>query len=301
MFIRQSSYLKHIFLILMILAFTSCSATKSHKKSGTKKSNIVGATIQDQETTVEIREEVDGNGDVIEKGFNHPYYFTEEGLVNVLSSVYFKERGWIKGAGRRKLFRGEELRKIVPAIINAFSKATVSQDILVYSTSHKVLLSDRQSYFSLFIVDKELNVVFSTINSRKSVNDGKSYRRGDKNKLKDPLTVKRGKKGLLSSWSLVPMGGQRIKRGHDNWLIVDLESDMYGLASTVDIDNDPISAGSSSKAIQSRVATDSRFVEEKRMYQDVREKLKELKGLKDDGLISEEDYDVKKKELLNKF
>ncbi len=97
------------------------------------------------------------------------------------------------------------------------------------------------------------------------------------------------------------MGGQRLKKGHNNWLIVDLTSDMYGLAGTVDIDNDPISVGSSSKAIRSRVAADSRFVEEKRMYQDVREKLKELKVLKDDGLISDEDYEVKKKELLNKF
>lgn len=301
MSIKPSSYLKLMFLLLMISIITGCSATKLYKKSGHKKSNIVGATIQDQETSVEIREEVDENGDVIKKGFNHPYYFTEEGLANILSSVYYKERGWTKSGGRRKLFRREELQKIVPAIINAFSMVTVSQDILVYSTSQKVLLSDKQSYFSMFITEDELNIVFSTINSRKSVNDRRSYRLGDKDKLKDPLTVKKGTKGLLSYWSLVPLGGQRLKSGRENWLIIDLTSDLYGIAGTADIDNGPIRAGTSMKAIRNRVLTDSTFVEEKKKYQEVRGKLKELKDLRDDGLISEEDYEDKKKELLNKF
>ncbi len=302
MFTRQSSHLQLTLLILMVLVFTGCSATKIYKKGDSRKSNIVGAVIQDHDTSVEIREEVDGDGNAIQKGFNHPYYFTEEGLANILSSVYYKERGMIKGSGRRKLFRGEELQKIVPPIINAFSMSTDSQDILVYSTSQKVLLSDRQSYFSLFIIENDLNIVFSTINSKKSINDRKSYRLADKNKFKDPLTVKKGKKGMLSHWSLVPMGGQRLEPGHENWLIVDLTNDMYGLASTSDVaDTDPIHTGSSLKAIQNRVVTDRGFVEEKKKYHDVREKLKELKVLKDDGLISEEDYEVKKKELLREF
>ncbi len=41
--------------------------------------------------------------------------------------------------------------------------------------------------------------------------------------------------------------------------------------------------------------------EEKQKYSDVRDKLKELKVLSDEGLISDEDYELKKKELLNEF
>lgn len=301
MSIRQSSYLKVIFLLLMIAVTVSCAATKLYKKGSSKKSNIVGAVIQDQETSIEIREEVDENGEIVKKGFSHPYYFTEKGLANILSSVYYKERGWVKGSGRRKLFRVEELQKIVPAIMNAFTMATDSQDILVFTTSHKVLLADRQSYFSLFITEDDLNVVFSVINNRKSINDGRSFRLRDKNKFKDPLTVKKGTTGLLSYWNLVPMGGQRLKEGRKNWLIVDLTSDMYGLSSTADSSSDPIRAGSSTKAIQNRAATNTRFIQEKKMFQNIREKLKELKVLKDEGLISDEDYEMKKKELLNKF
>ncbi len=69
--------------------------------------------------------------------------------------------------------------------------------------------------------------------------------------------------------------------------------------STSDIEYSIEQAKSTDLINDSKFAKD--FIEEKRRYQDVRGKLKELKDLKDDGLISEEDYEVKKKELLNNF
>ncbi len=49
------------------------------------------------------------------------------------------------------------------------------------------------------------------------------------------------------------------------------------------------------------MVTDRGFVEEKKKYQNVRGKLRELKELRDEGLISEEDYEEKKKKFLNEF
>ena len=176
--------------------------------------------------------------------------------------------------------------------------ATDSQDILVFSTSDKILLSDRQSYFSMFITDSDLNIVFSTIQSKKNLTDGRAFRKSNKNKFKDPLDVKRS-----SYWSLVPMGGQRLASGRKNWLIVDLGSSLFGVA---DIDsehniNNSIQTGSNIRAIERKIRTDKNFIAEKRKYQGVREKLRELRDLRDEELISEKDYDAKKKELLNKF
>lgn len=286
---KQYICLKYVPLLLMVFIAFGCLFNKTYKKS-----NIVGATIQEQDTSVEIREELDGNRNLIKKGFNHPYFFTNEGLTKILNSIYYKERGFLKGKGKRKLFRQEELRNIVPHIISAFSMATDYQDILVYSTSHKVLLSDRESYFSMFVLDNELHVVFSTIKSKKSYTDGKTYKRS-KSKLKDPLDVKRS-----SFWSLIPMGGQRLAKGHQNWLIVDLSSDLFG-TSNIEINNYSSDEGSDTKDIEERVITGRSFVEEKKKYQNVREKLRGLKDLKDDGLISEKDYEEKKKELLKEF
>lgn len=288
---KQYICLKYVPLLLMVFIAFGCLFNKTYKKS-----NIVGATIQEQDTSVEIREELDGNRNLIKKGFNHPYFFTNEGLTNILNSIYYKERGFLKGKGKRKLFRQEELRNIVPHIISAFSMATDYQDILVYSTSQKVLLSDRESYFSMFVLDNELHVVFSTIKSKKSYTDGKTYKRS-KSKLKDPLDVKRS-----SFWSLIPMGGQRLAKGHQNWLIVDLSSDLFG-TSNIDININSNLSGvvNDVETIKDRVIADRGFVEEKKKYQNVREKLRGLKDLKDDGLISEKDYEEKKKELLKEF
>jgi len=299
-FMKHYTSLKFVSILLLIIPAFGCSLSLSKKIH--KKSSIVGATINDQNTSVEIREELDEQGNVIKKNFNHPYYFTGAGLANILSSIYYKQKALIKGStGKRKLFRQEELQTIIPPIISAFSMATDSQDILVFSTSDKVLLSDRQSYFSMFITDSDLNIVFSTIQSKKNLTDGKAFRKSNKDKFKDPFDVKRS-----SRWSLVPMGGQRLARGRQNWLIIDLSSNLFGVASTDNANisdniNDISIPSDRSRAIERKIRTDKNFIEEKKNYQDVREKLKELKVLSDEGLISEKDYELKKKELLNEF
>ncbi len=297
---KHYTALKFVSLFLLITLTFGCSLSLPKKIH--KKSSIVGATINDQNTSVEIREELDEKGSVIEKNYNHPYYFTGSGLANILSSIYYKQKSLIKGsAGKMKLFRQEELQTIIPPIISAFSMATDSQDILVFSTSDKVLLSDRQSYFSMFISDNDLNIVFSTIQSKKNLNDGRAFRKNNKAKFEDPFDVKRS-----SRWSLVPMGGQRFTPGRQNWLIIDLSSNLFGVASTdnanmSDNTNDTSIPSDRSRTIERKIRTSKNFIEEKKNYQGVREKLRELKVLNDEGLISEKDYELKKKELLNKF
>lgn len=295
--------LKFVSLLLLItLAFGCTLSLPKINKKIQKKSSIVGATINNQNASVKIREELDGQGNVIEKNHNHPYYFTGSGLANILSSIYYKQKSLIKASSdKKKLFRKEELQTIIPPIISAFSMATDSQDILVFSTSDKVLLADSQSYFSMFISDSDLNIVFSTIQSKKNINDGRAFRKSNMAKFEDPFDVKRS-----SRWSLVPMGGQRFAPGRQNWLIIDLSSNLFGVASTDNANfsnntNDISIPSDRSRAIERKVRTGESFIEEKKNYQDVREKLKELKVLSDEGLISEQDYELKKKELLNKF
>jgi hypothetical protein len=266
-----------------------------------KKSNIVGATVDDHNASVEIREELDEEGGVIKKNYNHPYYFTGSGLANILSSIYYTQKSIILGSrGKKQLYKKEELQNIIPPIISAFSMANDSQDILVFSTSDKVLLADAQSYFSMFVSNNELNIVFSDILNKKSVSDGRSFRKSNKSKFKDPFDVKRS-----GRWNLIPMEGQRFAPGHQNWLIIDLSSNLYGVAGSGNISNNandnPLQVGGRERSIERRVRTSNNFIEEKQKYQDVRDKLRELKILSEEGLISEKDYELKKKELLNEF
>jgi hypothetical protein len=289
---------KFISLLLLLSLVTGCY---SYNKKTTRKSNIVGATVNDHNTSVEIREELDEKGDVIKKNYNHPYYFTAGGLTNILSSIYYTQKSLMLGAkGKKRLYQKEELQIIIPPILSAFSMANDSQDILVFSTVDKVLLSDAQSYFSMFISNNELNIVFSDIQNKKSINDGRSFRKSNKSKFKDPFEVKRS-----SRWNLIPMEGQRFAPGHQNWLIFDLSSNLFGVAgngnSSNNVDDNSLKAGARARTIERKVRTSNNFIEEKQKYQDVRDKLKELKVLSSEGLISEKDYELKKKELLNEF
>ena len=295
---KQYYFPKFISLLLLLSLVFGCY---SYNKKTPRKSNIVGATVNDNNTSVEIREELDEKGDVIKKNYSHPYYFTAGGLTNILSSIFYTQKNLMLGTkGKQRLYQKAELQVIIPPILSAFSMANDSQDILVFSTVDKVLLADAQSYFSMFISNNELNIVFSDIQNKKSVNDGRSFRKSNKSKFKDPFEVKRS-----GHWNLIPMEGQRFAPGHQNWLILDLSSNLYGVAgggnTSNKVDDNSLKAGARARTIERKVRTSNNFVEEKQKYQDVRDKLKELKVLSSEGLISDEDYELKKKELLNEF
>ncbi len=295
---RQYSSLKFISLLLLLSLVFGCN---TFNKKIYKESNIVGATVDDHNASVEIREELDEKGDLIKKNYNHPYYFTAGGLTNILSSIYYTQKNIMLGTkGRKQLYKKEELQNIIPPIISAFSMANDSQDILVFSTSDKVLLADAQSYFSMFVSNNELNIVFSDILNKKSISDGRAFRKSNKSKFKDPFDVKRS-----GRWNLIPMEGQRFAPGHRNWLIIDLSSSLYGVAGSGNhsdnVNDNPLQVSGRERSIEGKVRTSNSFIEEKQKYQDVRDKLKELKVLSEEGLISEEDYELKKKELLNEF
>jgi hypothetical protein len=298
---KQYTFL--IFISSLLLFSLTFGCTLSPSKRTHKKNNIVGVTVDDQDVSVDIREKLDEEGNVIKKSFNHPYSFTEARLANILSSVYYEGGEYITGKREKRVFRKEELQNIIPPIISAFSMANDSQDILVFSSPHKGLLADTRSYFSMFITNNELNIVFSTIKSKKSrISDARAiqmgtYSRSNKTKFKDPFDVKRS-----SRWSLVPMEGQRLESERQNWLIIGFtnygDSNLFGRAGSDNVSDNSIEAGSSVRAIEREVRTNENVIEEKN--QGVRNKLRKLKVLKDEGLISEEDYE-KKEELLGKF
>ncbi len=262
-------FISSILLFSLTFAGSPTDSRKTHRNS-----NIVGVAADDREASVEIREKLDEKGDVIKRSFNHPYYFTEAGLADLLSSVYYKGGENITDKEEKMVFRKDELQNIIPPIISAFSMANDSQDILVFSSPHHDILGHTRNYFSMFMANNELNIVFSTIKSKKSwLTDGRAiqmdtYAR-DSNRyiFKDPLNVKRS-----SRWSLVPMEGQRLASGRQNWLIIDFtyygHSNLFGRAGSDNvsdnISNNSIEAGSSVRVIERKVRTNENVIEEKK-------------------------------------
>jgi len=265
-------FISSILLFSLTFAGSPTDSRKTHRNS-----NIVGVAADDREASVEIREKLDEKGDVIKRSFNHPYYFTEAGLADLLSSVYYKGGENITDKEEKMVFRKDELQNIIPPIISAFSMANDSQDILVFSSPHHDILGHTRNYFSMFMANNELNIVFSTIKSKKSwLTDGRAIQMNtyarDSNRyiFKDPLNVKRS-----SRWSLVPMEGQRLASGRQNWLIIDFtyygHSNLFGRAGSDNvsdnISNNSIEAGSSVRVIERKVRTNENVIEEKKKKQ----------------------------------
>ncbi len=265
-------FISSILLFSLTFAGSPTDSRKTHRNS-----NMVGVAADDREASVEIREKLDEKGDVIKRSFNHPYYFTEAGLADLLSSVYYKRGENITDKEEKMVFRKDELQNIIPPIISAFSMANDSQDILVFSSPHHDILGHTRNYFSMFMANNELNIVFSTIKSKKSwLTDGRAIQMNtyarDSNRyiFKDPLNVKRS-----SRWSLVPMEGQRLASGRQNWLIIDFtyygHSNLFGRAGSDNvsdnISNNSIEAGSSVRVIERKVRTNENVIEEKKKKQ----------------------------------
>ena len=270
-------YIFLIFISSILLFSLTFAGSPTDTRRTHRNSNMIGVAADDREASVEIREKLDEKGDVIKRSFNHPYYFTEAGLADLLSSVYYKRGENITDKEEKMVFRKDELQNIIPPIISAFSMANDSQDILVFSSPHHDILGHTRNYFSMFMVNNELNIVFSTIKSKKSwLTDGRAiqmdtYAR-DSNRyiFKDPLNVKRS-----SRWSLVPMEGQRLASGRQNWLIIDFtyygHSNLFGRAGSDNvsdnISNNSIEAGSSVRVIERKVRTNENVIEEKKKEQ----------------------------------
>ena len=250
-------YLLLIFISSLLLSSLTFGGSLPNSRKTHQNSIIVGVTIDDRDASVEIREKLDKKGSVIKESFNHPYYFTEAGLADLLSSVYYKVGENITDKEGKMVFWVDELKHIISPIISAFSMANDSQDILVFSSPHHDVLGHTRNYFSMFVTGNELNIVFSTIKCKKSwLTDGRSiqmdtyYRDSNKHIFKDPLKVERGFR-----WRLVPMEGQRLAEERRNWLIIDFtyfgDSNLFGSADSSDSDN-AIEASSSEKVIEEK-------------------------------------------------
>ena len=146
-------YIFLIFISSLLLSSLTFGGSPQNSRKTHKNSNIVGVTIDDRDASVEIREKHDKKGNVIKKSFNHPFHFTEAGLADLLSSVYYKVGENIPDKEEKMVFWTDELKNIISPIISAFSMANDSQDILVFSSPHHVALGHTRNYFSMFMTD----------------------------------------------------------------------------------------------------------------------------------------------------
>lgn len=71
--------------------------------------------------------------------FNHPYEMAGNVLTNALSYIYYEEKGLLGKKEPLRVFQDDEIRKLIPLIVQAFSIATSTQVVTVSSYSERML------------------------------------------------------------------------------------------------------------------------------------------------------------------
>ena len=269
--------------------------------------NIHADTYQDGMITVKHGElPVKKDGRRIQ--FNHPYEMVGNVVTNALSYIYYEERGLLKKKGNLRVFQDDEIKKLVPLIVQAFSVATPTQVVAASSYSERMLLTDQQNYCILFVSEHSLNIAFSRIHMFQTYNDSMSEKKRNTMLKENPAAINHSR-----FWKLVPSAGQRLEPDHENWLVIDLSEEMYQqpVAQRVGTVDEKIKTGTSEldtrlKRLEERLSNTgvSKELEptssarEIHSESKIKNKLIILRELVDDGVISEEDYDYKKAKML---
>lgn len=216
--------------IFILLFLTGAVCLLEHTSSITCSSELedepLNKIYRRGKTTLELRIFPDDSG-LAAKKFNHPYFFNKAAIVDILSSIYYIDKDVMKvmvkkGGASKRVFQNDEIEKLTPLIIEAFSKATPEQNLLVSSHSERFLLEGLNNVFSLFMTNDKLNIVFGNIRNRGSISKSSVIQTRNLEQYPEPTKVKKS-----HFWELAANPGQQFKPDHNNWLIIDFKSELF--------------------------------------------------------------------------
>ena len=227
---------------------------------------------------------------------DHPKYLSKDILSGVLSSIYYKEKG-VTGWGKEQNIFGEsELLNLTPHMLDAFTKASPSQYILVnssYTLGKGLFKSDVYTIFGLFISNNKLNAVFSRIQYEDIVDKGADNVLGETEQqaFVDPFSITKN-----PFWKISLRPGQRLKTGHSNWLVIDLEEGTFVSKEDYEKKEIPDEKKEGSSLLTTQAPSGGQPVIVQQMS--IKDQLLELKELETTGLITNEDYKLRKALIL---
>lgn len=294
--------MKRIFICLItaLFFFSACTSTKWVRTPIVKDKDFIITLEQHQ---VE--------GDIVDQTYDHPYKIDTSRLKQLLSDLTYMEQVGILGRETKNhVFQATEIEQLAPALADALATIDDSQRIrftsynrgkgLIFSTSRKtegVLFIEPDGY---------LNIAFNFINSEIDLTETNAY--PPDFSYKDPLKIK------TANTSVFPPAyaeNYEFETGKPApmWIIANLEKLNQAINDKADhsaqkekataptAPTDPVV---SAPAVET-AAPAPPPLEGAQLQEDIKNKLKYLKELLDDGLITEQDYNAKKDALLDKI
>jgi hypothetical protein len=198
---------------------------------------------------------------------SHPFAISVEALTRALASVEVEGGGTIT---KIPMFTEEELKEIAPPLAAALAKAGPKEDIRFAVTGKRGLLGSLASSSIttglLFVRDRELNLIFGLVQELYEDEEVKMEMRT----VPPASRFYRGPR-VGRVWKLVPKSGRLVDERSD-WVALDVSAPASPAA--------PAAGGA-----------DSRF-------QEIQTRLDVIKRLKESGSITEEEYNERRRAIL---
>ncbi len=287
------------FLLFVVLSGTfGCQGLDLLNNTGQARSQGLNSNIFNEGKTYIRLEEVKSTKGASKAILDHPKYLSKDILSSVLSSIYYKEKGVTGWGKEQNIFLESELLNLTPHMVDAFTKASPSQYILVnsnYAKGKGFFKSEVYTIFGLFISNNKLNVVFSRI-QYEDVTDKDAEKNifvdTEETVFVDPFSITKN-----PFWEISLRSGQQLQTGHNNWLVIDLEEGTFVSKEDYEkkeIPNEKLEGPSSPLTTQTVSGGQPIIVQQ----MSIKDQLLELKELETTGLITEEDYKLRKALIL---
>jgi len=226
--------------------------------------------------------------------YDHPFSFHQGDMTRLLESVYYSKHRFFTWSPSTRVFEQDQAEALAPHFQRAFLEAGPQDQVEFYLPLEKAKLLGVSGQTLLtrgraFIRGHELHLHFDNVNQKV-----RSYASHAEDQ--EPLPP--------SGWKLIPQKGQALGTRkpsgaagpeNDHWLTVDLAyrpaPEQAAPPPAPPPASLPPAAGPARAPAGEPAGTNS----------PAREKLRELRDMQEEGLISPEDYERKKQEILEGF
>jgi hypothetical protein len=267
---------------------------------------------KDGRNFLKIAHETDKHGNIVPQGYNHPQVFTEEQLRSILGHLEFQEYSFFKWRKPKALFVEKELVKLAPALVDAFATIGPDEWIEFSSSTYKrdyLWPTPRFTDGRMWFENGALQIALANLN-RENV-EWEERNRSDARRYSS-IESFRIVTGPYVAYPAVNTGDPLRKAAHTNWVLIDTTNLLPALASAptkdeqeeADRQSESVLTGHEQSTTESvaqpagQTAPPAAAAPPATDAKSVKERLQALQELLDAGLITKDEYERKKAEIL---
>ena len=249
-------------------------------------------------------------GDIVDAVYAHPFKIDISRLKQLMGDLTYMEQTGILGRETKKpVFQAAEIDRLAPALADVLATVDDSQRIRFtsYNRGKGLIFSvSRETEGVMFIKpENRVNIAFNFINAEIDITETTTYPAGFSRK--DALTISMADTTVFPPDAYAHNHELETGMPAPLWIVADLEKMNQAISNKADHsarkEKSTVPAVTTGPAVAAPAVEKAAPVppENTQLQKEIKNKLKYLKELLDEGLITEQDYRAKKDELLDKI